>query len=91
MIIIAGYKHLTVNHSVNFVDPDSGAYTQNVERLWRDARSIVPKYGRSTDHMSGYIADFIFRRQHPILADRIHIFLKSVEDFYKKELENKEK
>lgn len=28
-----GFHHLTVNHTYNFVDPQTGPHTQNIERL----------------------------------------------------------
>ncbi|KAJ8944617.1 hypothetical protein NQ314_009436, partial [Rhamnusium bicolor] len=40
------YKHLTVNHSVNSVDPDTGTHTQNIERLWVEVRKLVPRFGK---------------------------------------------
>ena len=42
-----GYQHKTVNHSLNFdnPEPESGASAQNTERSWRDASTSVPKYG----------------------------------------------
>ena len=30
----AGYNHYSVNHSRTFVDHESGAHTQNIERAW---------------------------------------------------------
>ena len=29
-----GYSHLTVNHSLNIVDLDTGAHTQRIENTW---------------------------------------------------------
>ena len=33
-----GYAHLTVNHTYEFVNPVTGAHTQNVENSWENAK-----------------------------------------------------
>ena len=30
-----GYRHVRVNHSQNYVDPETGLHTQNLERAWQ--------------------------------------------------------
>lgn len=67
-----GFQHLTVNHSYNFVDPDTGAHTQNIERIWRKVRSNIPRYGRREYHMNGYIAEFYFKRKYPDHIQQFH-------------------
>ena len=39
-----GYEHLTVNHSLNFVDPDTGAHTQGIENTWWGVKRSYPTY-----------------------------------------------
>lgn len=40
-----GHDYLTVNHSYNFVDPDTGAKTKEIERTRREVRLKVPRFG----------------------------------------------
>ena len=37
------FKHLTVNHKYNFVDPETLAHTQNIENLWWQIRRQLPE------------------------------------------------
>lgn len=67
-----GFQHLTVNHSYNFVDPITTAHTQNIERIWREVRSNIPRYGRRECHMDSYIAEFYFKRKYPDHTHRFH-------------------
>ena len=77
----AGFIHCAVNHKVNFVDPTSQAHTQNIERVWRDLRAAIPKYGIRTKHYTGYIAEFIFKRQHKY-ENRIDAFFETIATMY---------
>lgn len=53
----AGYNHLTVNHKEVFVDPQTGAHTQNIERFWGVCKATVWRFrgnrteSRLKDHL----------------------------------------
>ena len=47
-----GFNHLTLNHSVNFVNPDSGAHTNNIESTWRVLKKTLPKNGTKKTFMT---------------------------------------
>lgn len=36
-----GYTHFTVSHSVSYVDAQTGAHTQHIERAWRTVKENV--------------------------------------------------
>ena len=59
------YTHLKVNHKLNFVDPKTGAHTNHIERHWRDAKNLVPKYSRTKAHFVGYLAVAYFKLHFP--------------------------
>ncbi|KAL4113374.1 hypothetical protein QTP88_017006 [Uroleucon formosanum] len=58
-----GYVHETVNHSNNFVDPETDANTQRIESLWRPLRlKIVKKMcGTNEDLLDRYLAEYWWR------------------------------
>ena len=33
-----GFGHMQVNHTYNFVDPGTGAHTQNIENAWKNGK-----------------------------------------------------
>lgn len=76
------FKHLSVNHSINFVDPLTSAHTQNIERSWVEVRRHVPRAGLVDTHLDTYLADSIFRRHLPDHRLRRHVFWQTVAQLY---------
>lgn len=69
---------MTVNHSKNFVDPNTGANTQRIERLWRELKKINRRYeGIPRDSVQSHLAEFIWRRNE--VGENEDPFMKAVE------------
>ena len=72
-----GYVHKTVNHSKEFVNPETGAYTQNIESTWHVLKKSLPVYGCRKDLYESYFEEFVVRRK--FLSDAADPFLKFLE------------
>lgn len=77
-----GYTHSTVKHSLNFVDRQSGVHTQNVQQEWREGRGNIPRFGRRTHRIASYLAESMFKRTFPDVAERFHHFLLHAATIY---------
>ncbi|XP_071576627.1 uncharacterized protein [Temnothorax nylanderi] len=75
------FQPLTVNHSYNFVDPESGAHTQHIERVWREVRANIPRYGTKSEHLLGYLSEYLFTRAYKRL-ERIEAFFEIIAEMY---------
>ena len=59
-----GYQHMTVNHSENFVDPVTGAHTQNIKSGWNQVKfDIKAGNGMSRDHLEDYLHEAMWRNR----------------------------
>lgn len=77
-----GFLHLKVNHTYNFVDPDTGANTNLIERQWRDLRGIVQKMGAKVDY-PGHFARVMFLKKFYSQKTRQHVFWNHVGKMYR--------
>ena len=59
-----GYTHLTVNHSKEFINIETGACTNGIESDWRHAKVSMPRYGVQKGLHTGYLAEFMWRRKY---------------------------
>ena len=69
-----GFSHLTVNQSVNFVDPETSAHTNTIESTWRALKKPLPKHGTTKSLYDTYFAQYCVRRQ--FLIDKEDPFLE---------------
>ncbi|ETP50677.1 hypothetical protein F442_04063 [Phytophthora nicotianae P10297] len=57
------YLHSWVNHSENFVDPNTGTHTNTIEGLWetRIKRHIKAMRGMGIDRLGAYLDEYMRR------------------------------
>ncbi len=58
-----GFQHLKVNHKLTFKNPETGACTNLIEGSWLHVKKNLPKYGTSKKWLSGYLAEYLWKRQ----------------------------
>lgn len=49
-----------MNHSLHFVDPETGAHTNRIESSWRHAKESFSSHGRVKYHVPGNLARYMF-------------------------------
>ncbi|CAF1088466.1 unnamed protein product [Brachionus calyciflorus] len=81
------YQHQTVNHSYNFIDPDSGACTNRIESLWNSSKyRFKDMKGCKRAYIQSYLDEFIWRFNNNLSTDRVgcyNLILKVIVKFYK--------
>lgn len=49
-----GFRHLQINHSLHFVDPENRTiHTNHIESCWRHAKESFSSHGRVKAHVPG--------------------------------------
>lgn len=80
-----GYKHFTVNHSIEFKNEETGAHTNTIEGLWRLAKLAVPPFNRKKQNFLGYLATFMLKRKWKNEDDSFATFMKAAAILYTQE------
>jgi hypothetical protein len=76
-----GFQHNTVNHSVNFVDGQTGVHTQAIESWWVQRKMIIKAMkGIRREHLSGLINEMVWRSNNRGDVIRILMALLKADD-----------
>ncbi|KII60245.1 hypothetical protein RF11_05676 [Thelohanellus kitauei] len=77
------YNYLKVNHSINFVDPQSGAHTQNIESTWWQIKRNLPQTHTRKDRLYLYLGEYLWRKMaQKSGVDVFEYFLECVSNIY---------
>jgi transposase-like protein len=82
-----GYTHLSVNHSITFVNESTGAHTNTIESTWKHVKATMNPYNRKVSY-EYLVADYVFRRK--CKAEDIHTFCKFMETVASRDWSNTE-
>lgn len=59
-----GVVHRTVNHSMHFVDPETGVHTNSIEGKWAGLKRRITLRGRVKDSLPDYLFEQIWRTRN---------------------------
>ncbi|KAF2896054.1 hypothetical protein ILUMI_10124 [Ignelater luminosus] len=63
--VVSPYEHVSVNHSENFVDPETGAYTNHMEAFWKAMTMKFKAMNNTTAKMlPSYLDELMWRQQY---------------------------
>ncbi|KAJ4425426.1 hypothetical protein ANN_28041 [Periplaneta americana] len=80
---VNNFRHLTVNRSLNFVDPESGACTNLIENAWRGLRGSLSRGGVRKEDLSDHLCEYLWRKDCSRLArDPFEALLEDVKLLY---------
>ena len=65
MNVVPPYQHLTVNHTVNFVDPLTGCTTNHIEAMRKNCNhKFKVMHGIHTTMVSSHLDEFMWRQRY---------------------------
>lgn len=82
--VIPNYIHKTVNHTENFVDPNSEACTNHVECFWKNAKQKIKLMCGTTDGMlPSHLDEFLWRQRNgKITFEIFNNLLTQISQYY---------
>ena len=78
------FRHLKVNHSVNFVDPvDRRIHTNTIERCWRSLKEYIPKSIPESGYEE-YVMSFLYKKEldKEKELDKFDFVVNMIREFY---------
>ena len=59
-----GFQHLTVNHSIEFKNEETGACTNTIESTWRALKNFLPPSGTIKTLYDSYFSQYCVRKKY---------------------------
>jgi transposase-like protein len=59
-----GVTHQTINHSINFTDPETGVNTNTIEGIWNGIKLQIAPRNRNKELIENHLLEYIWRKKH---------------------------